>query len=120
MIHPFTIFKEEQKKLGKEIRRCKVERNEAFRNGKPHSGQHWCSEADSKAWTYRHRHIAYCEIRGREREEIEKPKKGNEPSEANIDDVYNELSAAVKEYYKDREELTRVEPAIYEEIAEVG
>lgn len=41
---------------------------------------------------YRHRHIAYCELIGRSRDEIEKPKKGNEPSEFAIEKVKSQYS----------------------------
>lgn len=34
---------------------------------------------------FRHLHIAYCELRGRTRDQIEKPREGNEPNEKLID-----------------------------------
>lgn len=36
---------------------------------------------------YRHKHIAYSELRGRLRDQIEKPGPGNEPNEKQIKDI---------------------------------
>jgi len=35
-------------------------------------------------YTYRHHHIAYCELRGKTREQIEKPRQYNNPNETEI------------------------------------
>jgi len=42
---------------------------------------------------HRHRHIAYCELRGTPRERIETPRPDNLPSEALIRKIKEELSA---------------------------
>jgi len=36
---------------------------------------------------YRHHHIAYCELRGKSRDQIEKPETGNEPNEYLITEI---------------------------------
>ena len=36
---------------------------------------------------YRHHHIAYCELRGRTREQIERPRDNHMPNESYIDDI---------------------------------
>ena len=36
---------------------------------------------------YRNHHIAYCELKGRTRDQIEQPRKGNEPNESAIASV---------------------------------
>jgi hypothetical protein len=61
MENPIYEFKKQQKELAAKIRSEK--------------GNDVCS------YTFRHNHIAYCEIRGRERSQIENPREGNEPSE---------------------------------------
>jgi len=40
---------------------------------------------------YRHTHIALCEIRGRKREEIERPSKFNTPNESYITKIKEEI-----------------------------
>lgn len=42
---------------------------------------------------HRHRHIAYCELRGTPRERIEQPRPDNLPSEALIRKLKEEMSA---------------------------
>jgi hypothetical protein len=44
---------------------------------------------------YRHRHIAYCLMRGTPYERIEKPREGNEPDMALIREIQNEYTAHV-------------------------
>jgi hypothetical protein len=36
---------------------------------------------------YRHHHIAYCELRGRTRDQIEKPREDNKPNEYEINRI---------------------------------
>ena len=36
---------------------------------------------------YRHHHISYCELRGKTRDQIEKPKSGNKPDEYMIEKI---------------------------------
>ena len=38
-------------------------------------------------WDFRHNHVAYCELRGREYNEIEKPAPGNEPNRKFIEKI---------------------------------
>lgn len=70
-MHPMTVKKEELKKLAKEIRELKLWKkgkhpSEACQN----DGQLW-----SKRRTFRYEHIAYCLVRGRTYEQIERPGK---------------------------------------------
>jgi len=46
---------------------------------------------------YRHRHIAYCELRGRTREQIERPREGNEPDEKLIESIKENLRKKANE-----------------------
>jgi len=50
---------------------------------------------------FRHHHIAYCELRGRTRDQIEQPREGNEPNEKLIDSIKSEY----KDEYGDQETL---------------
>ena len=47
-------------------------------------------KADHIDWdsvTFRHQHIAYCELRGRDRKQIEQPREDNLPNETWIDKI---------------------------------
>ena len=70
MENPIYEFKTQQKKLVAKI--------------KSDSG------TDYDSYVFRHNHIAYCELRGRLRSEIEKPREGNEPSESLVDRIKKE------------------------------
>ena len=56
---------------------------------------------DHNEWdsiTFRHQHIAYCELRGRKREEIERPANDNKPDEDWINRVKNEWEPLIQEW----------------------
>ena len=46
---------------------------------------------------YRHSHIAYCELRGRTRDQIEKPREGNEPNESHIEAIKKRIREKANE-----------------------
>lgn len=74
--------KETLKDYAKEITPLKKSRKLDKRNGRSLSSIEydiWCLKRK-----FRHLHIAYCEIRGRERSQIEKPKENNLPDESYI------------------------------------
>jgi len=48
--------------------------------------------------TFRHQHIAYCELRGRTRDQIEKPGEDNEPNEDWITKLKNEWGQEITEW----------------------
>ena len=75
--NPLIIFKEKQKNLADKIR-------------KDHD--------DWDSVTYRHQHVAYCELRGRKRKEIEIPGEHNEPNENWIDKIKKELQEKINEW----------------------
>jgi hypothetical protein len=59
-------------------------------NSKWHS---YYSDINNLKYEFRHKHIAYCLIRGRTRDEIEHPAKDNQPCESyikEIQDAYTE------------------------------
>lgn len=56
---------------------------------------------DHDGWdsiTFRHQHIAYCELRGKKREEIERPAKNNKPDEKWIIRVKEEWEPQIQEW----------------------
>lgn len=79
----YKELKSELKQLAKEIRERRYKTRQYQRE---HGGCHpWRIEEikeygyGNRQWEYRHKHIAYCLLRGRKYEEIEKPSEGNEP-----------------------------------------
>jgi len=110
MIHPLTEKKEELKELAIEIRKIKhclkKKSREEFPELKKYfkSKSLWMHAVDllERRISYRHQHIAYCEVRGRNREEIEKPREGNEPSESQISKYIEDLTNKIKKYDEER------------------
>ena len=76
-INPIIKFKEQQKQLAAKIR-------------KDH--EHWDSVE------FRHNHIAYCELRGRKRSEIERPAEHNEPNEHWVERIKKKLQEEITEW----------------------
>lgn len=87
--------KEELKVLGREIRALKQSRKLDKRGDRPL----WRIDADifSLRHTIRWRHISYCEIRGRSREQIERPREGNEANERIISKIKEEWLGKIDE-----------------------
>jgi len=82
------------KDTGKLIRRLKIQHKENQRKGK----NDWKEQGylDRLRWEYRNRHIAYSELRGRTREQIEPTLKEDtpKPDEDWIADIKEEVEAA--------------------------
>jgi len=76
-MNPISKFKKIQKELANKIR-------------KDHD--------DWDSITFRHQHIAYCELRGKKREEIERPAQDNKPDEDWISRVKNEWESLIQEW----------------------
>lgn len=81
----YKRIKKEQKVRAKELRALKNSRKKDKRNGR----QLWkiLSDIYHYKWEYRHVHIAYCELRGRSREQIECPRDDNKASQWKIDEL---------------------------------
>ncbi len=82
------ILKNELKQLAKDLRHFKSVRNNSFRSHSILRAPDYLREAQraqSSIWKrkyeYRHKHIAYCQLRGRLREQIERPASWNLPNE---------------------------------------
>ena len=84
----YLKLKEELKKLAKEIRfwksRRKIDKREGYLIG------YIESEVRRRKYGFRHRHIAYCQLRGRLRWQIEKPAPDNLPNEKYIEEIMAE------------------------------
>ena len=84
----YIDLKKELKQLAKEIRYWKSKRKLDKR------GVYSLQNIESSIWTrkyeFRHRHIAYCQLRGRLRHEIEQPAPDNLPNEKYIEEIMEE------------------------------
>lgn len=84
----YIKLKKELKKLAKEIRYWKSKRKLGNR------GNYSLQSIETNVWTrkyeFRHRHIAYCQLRGRLRIQIEQPASDNLPNEKYIERIMEE------------------------------
>ena len=80
-------LKEELKKIALEIRKVKLECKEYQRG---HHGKGLWDWRD-KSWTYRHMHIAYCLLRGRTMEQIERTNRENNKPDHSFIKTYMEM-----------------------------
>jgi len=84
--YPIWQAKELIKQLAAKIKEQKIITKESQRNPKPvESGSYFTYQDEQTTlrllkFEFRHLFIAYCELRGRKREEIEKPAKNNIPN----------------------------------------
>jgi hypothetical protein len=96
------ILKQNLKELAGSIRKSKVDCKQCQREhqghdgyweGQPGNGGKWVggyyNKIDSLKYEFRHKHIAYCLIRGRTRDEIERPAEDNQPCESYIKEIQN-------------------------------
>lgn len=81
----YPELKRELKQLAKEIRYWKSKRKLGKRGGDPLWYIH--VQIGKRKYEFRHRHIAYCQLRGRLRPEIERPHKYNLPNEDYIEEI---------------------------------
>ena len=83
--------KAELKKEAKDLRDLKHARKNTQRG--THQGKPvWESEVENAKWDWRHKHLAYCIVRGRSYEEIErKCDEGNEPDWNLVDKYKREI-----------------------------
>jgi hypothetical protein len=77
-----------------EITTTKQELKEYQRNNRGCDGGYYAA-IDKLTYDYRHKHIAYCLMRGTPYESIEKPRQGNEPDMAFIQEIQNALTTNV-------------------------
>jgi hypothetical protein len=94
-MHPLTQTKIEQKERGITIRSLKKERK----------GTKTEDQLSNTLWSlyklrneFRHIHIAYCEVRGKTREQIEIPREDNKPIEDKITRIKEDIIRRIKEH----------------------
>lgn len=81
-----SALKADLKNLSQEIKKAKIECKEQQRKSGGYSEHQW--KILSQKHHYRHRHIAYCLLRGRKYEDIEpNVREGNEPNWTYIEGV---------------------------------
>jgi len=91
------ILKNELKQQAKDLRYFKDLRNNSFRFHRKLKDVHYLWKAGDaqyeirkRKYEFRHKHIAYCQLRGRLRDEIEKPASNNLPNEEYIQELMEE------------------------------
>jgi hypothetical protein len=95
--------KEEQKQLAQNLKQAKLEFKDKQRNHTVTYKDHWnLAKLQSD---FRHRHIAYCLIKGRSYEQIEQPKEGNEPDFQTVDRYQVEFKEKLETYYATKENV---------------
>jgi len=85
-MHPMKEKKEQLKDMARHIRSLKLARK---------TDKHSNYTIWRAGWDFRHEHIAYCLVRGRTYDQIEKPSEFNKPSKSKIESLYNTLKAKV-------------------------
>lgn len=86
----YPELKQELKDLAKEIRNWKSKRKPRNRVGLGLSQWQVEAEVNYRSNEFRHKHIAYCQLRGRERYQIERPAEDNLPKESWIKEIMDE------------------------------
>ena len=102
-MYPLKELKLQQKKLAVEIRELKNHRPLSNR------GDYDLCKLESDIMynkhKFRHHHIAYCELRGRKREQIERPAKDNLPNKKFIETIKNEYTAKIEKWRLENENV---------------
>ena len=75
------------KGLAEEIKTKNTKLKEVQRSKGAASGSYLMFELYQTRYEFRHYHIAYCELRGRTRDQIEKPREHNEANERLIEKI---------------------------------
>ncbi len=94
-MNPIRKFKQELKEIALKIKTLKQGRKPKNYDEKIHSDL-W--KLDYIRYDYRHKHIAYCELRGTPREKIETPRDDNSPSEHKITKIKEEWTEKIDEF----------------------
>lgn len=101
MIHPLTKVKISQNEKAQKIREYKLCRKPKNRVENPTLQKLFDSglwKLDRLRYEYRLTHIAYCEVRGKERSEIEIPREDNLPNEIEIAKIKNSILQQIEEH----------------------
>ena len=103
---PIEQLKKYLKVTAENIRKTRFQYKEAQRNGLYNVYCRLCWDLLRLQRDYRHHHIAYCELRGRTRDQIEQPRENNSPSEIRIQEIKKKYAWTPEEIevYKERQE----------------
>lgn len=94
-MHPLTEIKNQQKERGFTIRKFKNERK-GIKTEDELSNTLW--NLYKLRYEFRHNHIAYCEVRGKTRKQIEIPREDNQPNETQITEIKEKITGRIREY----------------------
>lgn len=83
----YPELKQELKDLARDIRFGKSKRKPKSRIGLTPEQLNVWQRTERNRYVFRHKHIAYCQLRGRQRYEIERPAKDNLPNESWIKEI---------------------------------
>jgi len=86
-------IKKQLSNMAKTITESKAKFKDGQRNGNIDWEDYYTAE--SAKINFRHLHIAYCEFRGKTREQIERPAEGNEPREDTIRELVQSFTMEV-------------------------
>ena len=101
MTHPLQKVKLSQKEKSQKIREfklCRKPKNRAENSTLQKLFDSGLWNLDRIRWEYRHVHIAYCEIRGKERTQIEIPRDDNLPNEDKIAKIKNFILKEIEDH----------------------
>ena len=93
-------IKEEQKVLAEDIKQLRLRRKPKRREelGPYELKNKTTKQKWNLSYHYRHIHIAYCELRGRKRDQIEQPASDNPANESIIQDVKTKWIDEIEKY----------------------
>ena len=83
----YLNLKQELKDLAQQIRKTRFQYKEAQRNNLIRVANKLLRQLLELSYNARHKHIAYSELRGRTRDQIERPREGNKPNERLIQKI---------------------------------
>ena len=98
----YQEIKNQLKTLALEIRVVKNEIKKGMRENQLVYKLQW--DLTSKRYEFRHRHIARCELRGRTRDEIEKPAENNKTNDAYIEQIKKDWTERINEAIRSNQE----------------
>ena len=102
-----------KKKTAEEIRTTRLQYKEAQRTKEPITTI-WklLAQLNRLKYEYRHHHIAYCELRGRTRDRIERPNDKHQPNESYINEIKEQYDWTPEEIEAYEERKNKREEAV--------
>jgi len=106
----YPELKAELKELAKEIKKLKYKRDhwQEFADGQPQwrvqGAFMW--KAARKAWLFRHRHIAYCQLNGTPYYMIECPANDNKPDKTLVRQIMEKYKGEEHVFYRNNQKIS--------------